>query len=1334
MQQIEKQVQAYGQTRNITDLQSYVDSIDVDEIKLLIKKRVNYADFSAFWNYLLQALDTERSQDKRYELVTTCINEIKDRNINTPHTNSVITRLCMELPKFSTRHLMSLCLLCMQFIQQGDVTEACWRELLPEVLNVLTERQHVEFNLNEMSGVQFKIQYINSLCMLDWSTNIVTPLTVMFMEMPLSKEEHLQVTHKLVSYLEKLTPQEIPAFVYQILRFCRNQNSRLVFHKLQEYFGLRIYMNILSNDSSEDTISDTLDEESIQAESTVLYHIYQTALLGHESIKDYLSSLKNFTKSPEFILHPFQLSVLLTLSTVTFCEDKVFELIRQSISRSFREDLKKSECFWLRDLVPETLDLENTFVKIIQNSLNDRDLVIQGLVNLSFVLLGVGTVLVKEKHHTAHTILQKLYNHIVLGNNIVQYVDCFRSFALKFTYITLENKSCVLQLMDSLVSVPEYCAEAILDTVIPLTKVSPTLRDHLILLLRKALYSRSTETRYVAVRGFLKVLTKLKIQNLTALSQINSSSSSGHSVLTQISLHRSGHSSQPSVFSNEALCLEVLNILRRCYMQQTDIRSKLYEGLNDAVNQNSDLALPVLNVLWSQFLKYYNDDEETLPPIDFSKISIIRDVDVVIQEPIGQLVCAINFLVVKIQELEDEDTNAKKFVDTFESMCRRLIKCELTHFDLDDGTNLADILPECKKKVATLKEAMRLYECLIGYKIWSWNKSSQSHAQQIIALFQGYFRLQHCAKNATKLKQKVDKKKKDLNKTTQQNRNTQRTQTSQQNRTTQGQPQTSQQQDPNDRQNENVFKGPKAIVIKTPPTILNFPILIKFLGLLHENVTWTTAQQANLLKVKHDIHQHVMQATAFQLQQLNTRKGLERNKEYYEYCRDIAKIIYPRCIHRLEEFLEFDITTANLAVECFNIILNIVCTNYSAELKTFLCAVGGGDSHNDIFTCLMPYLEKYQKLFELDDSTLDDQEFKNILETVGNTLTLLISQIPVNLQNTKHMDWMKMFATKHTVGTKNIAKLFGKLWLSTYMRTRSTLSLFEDVISDSQSVLGTISDETEAPVTLKIINELTVETFIECLASVIKILLDNIDWMTNRLRAEYGVLVYAEGSGLEKKREKLSNRERSVSCQLCLLMSLMEQFCNVKVSIALSRTVIDSVLSLYVSLNSLSKYFISRSSKVNPVFQNARFECVVKLAGRQVAPAWDRFILFLEQNQLEENENPQTKKKNSSNLKNKVLKETKSIPKVVHEIEQFSKFIIQLSNKTKCDLTGYIGAGTTRDFRIRDLRNVMEKNKTIDTTHSDDDTNDQLSTVRETDEDSTEDDSPPKKRKISLFH
>lgn len=75
--------------------------------------------------------------------------------------------------------------------------------------------------------------------------------------MPFTKDEHLKVVNKLACYMEKLTPQEVPPFVYQLLRLCRHQNSRAVFLKLQNYFGLRIYNNArFENSNSSSSMSD----------------------------------------------------------------------------------------------------------------------------------------------------------------------------------------------------------------------------------------------------------------------------------------------------------------------------------------------------------------------------------------------------------------------------------------------------------------------------------------------------------------------------------------------------------------------------------------------------------------------------------------------------------------------------------------------------------------------------------------------------------------------------------------------------------------------------------------------------------------------------------------------------------------------------------------------------------------------------------------------------------------------------------------------------------------------------------------------------------------------
>lgn len=77
--------------------------------------------------------------------------------------------------------------------------------------------------------------------------------------MPLSKDEHLEITNKLGKCMEKLTPQEIPSFIYQLLKLCRFQNSKVIFLRLQNYFGSRVYQNTKTSDSESNSESMNLD-------------------------------------------------------------------------------------------------------------------------------------------------------------------------------------------------------------------------------------------------------------------------------------------------------------------------------------------------------------------------------------------------------------------------------------------------------------------------------------------------------------------------------------------------------------------------------------------------------------------------------------------------------------------------------------------------------------------------------------------------------------------------------------------------------------------------------------------------------------------------------------------------------------------------------------------------------------------------------------------------------------------------------------------------------------------------------------------------------------------
>ncbi|KAF5299517.1 hypothetical protein FQR65_LT01100 [Abscondita terminalis] len=1317
MDEIEAKIRALGQKRKQNELKEYVQKLDTKKLISLIILKYSSSNFVYVWDYLMQSFtDSNESHKKRFQVVSNLLHELEKGLISTSLSNSILTRLCVELPKFKPEHLIQICNFCIECIQKGTISEMCWKDVLPEALNVIIKCNHVEYNDEDMTGLEYKTQLINSLCMLMWAPNIITSLASMFIEMPLTKEEHLQVVNKLGKYMEKLTCQELPAFVYQMLKLCRYQNSKSIFLRLQYYFGTRIYsrMDVIQQSDSENTNIDAIDDASnqdaVEVESTIIFYIYQSASDESECIKDYLNSLKNLVKSPEFILHPFHFTVLLTISTISTCEEKVMEILRACISRSIQEDLKKNDSCWFREMLSSTSKVEHVLRQIIECSGDERYLVVQGLVQLAYVLLSVGPMLgregdlvcerqwelgkmillkvIKKKRQIASSILSSLNNYIVTGHNVAHYIDIIHILSEKKSLIMLENQSCVIELLEFLVQVPGPTASHLFDAILPLTKISPTIRDHLILLLRKALYSRTTATRQMAVSSFLKLIKELKISNLTVLSQSSSSSnsiSSGHSLLTQASLCCSGRAAT-SAFSNEALCLEVLGILRRCFIQQVEVRSQLYDGLYRAVSVNSELAIPVLGMLWWHFNSIYVSDKEIIPPLQFSKITATKDVEVKLQEPLGKLIYTIGLILTKVQDDNDNNSTVIKLKDVMESLCNRMSSCELMHLELDDGTDLLDIVPESKHKLCVLTEALYVYEGLIGYKICSWGLTSERNANQINSLFQGYTRVIDFSKNLSKPK-KGDKKKQ-----------------------------------ANESRDTTLKESGTKHSFKKPNTILNFETVTKVLSLLHHTeVNWTTQAEANIIKTKREIHQHMLEATIHLVKNLKSlRTEEDRYKKLcFNFLTEIAVILYERCIVRLDSFLDFDSMSATLAMECFYLILKVIGHHFKKKLPLLLSTLVDKSKDDDLSNLLQGLVETYQKLFELEElESSSDIEIKKLPLIIVNTLTLLASFIPpsCNSVNIQLLDWLKNYMNKNSTSNKQVVTALITLLFNVQIKYKNTTTLFENVVRRLSALLGTVNDEEETFEELMIINEYNAPTVIPLLCSSLKIMLDDLDWIILRLKSEFGMITYPGEDNPERRKEYLKSKERGVCCQLCSIITILGTTCNIKVLPGtLSDTLLKTVAHLYNSLNALTKYFTTRSSKVNLVFQGARFEMVVKLAGKQLSSVVYDYIIFIEGVNKQKTQSTQTKKKsvNADLLKNKVLRETRVIPKVVYEIEQFGKSVIQLSNKTQVDLTKFMGQGAARDFRIKGLQEVLAQTRSNDehdnttTTTVDSDTNDE---------------------------
>lgn len=69
-------------------------------------------------------------------------------------------------------------------------------------------------------------------------------------------------------------------------------------------------------------------------------------------------------------------------------------------------------------------------------------------------------------------------------------LECLYQISHEMPLAMLENQSIVVELIEYLLQVSEPVANQLFDAILPLTKISASVRDHLILMLRKALYLR----------------------------------------------------------------------------------------------------------------------------------------------------------------------------------------------------------------------------------------------------------------------------------------------------------------------------------------------------------------------------------------------------------------------------------------------------------------------------------------------------------------------------------------------------------------------------------------------------------------------------------------------------------------------------------------------------------------------------------------------------------------------------------------------------------------------------------------------------------------------------
>uniref|UniRef100_M3ZFI5 FA complementation group I n=1 Tax=Xiphophorus maculatus TaxID=8083 RepID=M3ZFI5_XIPMA len=1158
----------------------------------------------------------------------------------------IIGLLMLETHTLSGSSLAKLATLFVDAIKVGKMGSGKSLELFPTILTALAACAALSYGKGELSGEEYKKQLINSLCSSRWDPQCVIHLTTMFRDVPLSAEELQFLVDKVLRMFFKMDLQEVPPLVYQLLLLSAKGCKKPILDGIVGYFRDQ---DDRQEEEQKDGVNLHLEVQTIpqdqlrHVEGTVILHIVFAIRLDNELGRELLKSFKTSYGD----LCPFSVALLLSVARIQRYEEQVFDLLKGAVIKSYKDEQLQQGSKFLQNLLPAHCSVAKMILDTVKNSVFGWDHVTQGLVQLGFFLmdtfgpkpgpfgkstegpvtaartpsqqackLGGQMLLQGFKMHEPirGEILEQVLNRLVTktASPVSHYLDLFSDIVISAPMILLESSSKVTETFDHLTYLPLGTVQGFLKAVQPLLKVSMSLKDSLILVLRKAMFSSQLDGRKSAVTGFLLLLKNFKV-----LGSLASSQSSQTACLwgVQVDVHSRYNSA-----ANEAFCLEILSSLRRCLGQQADVRLMLYEGFYDVLRRNSQLASSIMQTLLSQVRRYYEPEQDLLPPVKLEPCITAHGDQVYLQEPLAHLVsCTVHCLTwlqnthqaanLNADDSDDEenDEGYKSELQTIlESMTRRMIKCELEDFELDKSAEFSLGSSVGVKNNIYAVLMMGLYEVLMEYNFISANYN-KTRFEELLELFHRHHKLSEI------LKEKSGK-----------------------------------------------GRGPSH---KTPRSLLSLGFVSTLITVLFRDNSQSREEALSVLRSSGEFLRYALSVAVQKIQQLEDTghtdgpDGQHSDRTFRFLC-DMTSVLMWRYtnIPRAVEEVGKKEKRCSLSQLCLDGLLRIFTTcqqRYPEKMAQLLSAMDVEDEaeQDDVAEMNYFYIRQFQRaLFTQLSGGEEDFNSREAQVLVG-ILTVLTRQLkPSSKQFVQMITWTVKICKETSFEDSAFCKGLLSLLFSLQVLYKTPASLLLELCQDIHSQLGDIDQdvEVEKQCHFAIVNMKTATTAALLVLTQVDRVLDEVDWLIARKKSQ-------TTAGQQDPVEK------AVTLQLGTLLTALNELvqaallpgnCTITLLRELSRT--------YTTLTTLVKYVTSR--------------CVpVKLSGSHLTPQCYSFITYAQ---------VYNRDKCEANSRAKLLRETTAIPNLIFSIEQYEKYLITLSKKSKVNLMQYMKLSTSRDFRI----------------------------------------------------
>ncbi|KAG9443921.1 hypothetical protein H6P81_015261 [Aristolochia fimbriata] len=522
-------------------------------------------------------------------------------------------------------------------------------DLLPQLLDLVRSSEEIDGNMDYVDST------IDGILRANWSKALLVKFVHLIREFPpLDKTRSKDFLEKVFLGMKGVDLQDLPSLVYQLLvlaskGFCKKR----VIEGIITFFRTR-----------------TESAVARQIEGTVLLHV-NFAVKQDPSLAQELLSL---VRSDLRAFNHFTVAVLLSVARVRRFSDSAIGVLKTAVVTAYREHRLARDCKWIPDSVKgECLQTVKGVEKAVMRAINEsnfgREHILPSVVQFGFALLeslegrnsedcsnsnglmgskDLGVQILKttfEDHHMARKeIIERCKFHILSAKpqQGMLFVKLLGHLIQSYPYPMLEYVGQIKELLEYFTFMHERISTSLITALVPLIKFSRDLRDYTILVVRKAMFRKEESVRAAATNAIIDIILTGKGSSSSDMSFLQDSSSQASS-------------SQQCHVPYEAgtdLFHQMNGLLRRCLSQQARVKEIVYRGLLKIALLNPLIVGSIFDLLWPHFCRFYHEDEDV--QLRISSCVKLDNGKVCLEEPLECLLSCVSWILL-LQQQQNND-------------------------------------------------------------------------------------------------------------------------------------------------------------------------------------------------------------------------------------------------------------------------------------------------------------------------------------------------------------------------------------------------------------------------------------------------------------------------------------------------------------------------------------------------------------------------------------------------------------------------------------------------------------------------------------------------------